>query len=167
MMTALPAAMPLPTSTSARVKMPVSRRPWVAPSAARRPISFVRRATLTDISEKIPAAERNSPSATTVAIAPARTICGTSCRQASSSSGRMSSSRSVGSRSSAMARRRGASAAGSPPTRTPITSGKAVAGDTARNTYGASPRSVGVMPTSRTTPTISSHGCGFAGSSAA
>jgi hypothetical protein len=32
-----------------------------------------------------------------------------------------------------------------------------VAGDAARNTYGASPRSVGVMPMSRTIPTISSH----------
>ena len=37
-------------------------------------------------------------------------------------------------------------------------------GATARNRYGASPRSVGVIPTSRTMPTISSHGCGFAGS---
>ena len=45
--------------------------------------------------------------------------------------------------------------------RTPITSGYAVAGVTARKTYGASPRSVGVMPMSRTTPTISNHGSGF------
>ena len=39
--------------------------PGLAPSAARSPISRVRRATLTDISEKIPAAERNRPRPTT------------------------------------------------------------------------------------------------------
>ena len=46
----------------------------LAPSAARSPISRVRRATLTDISEKTPAAERNRPRATTATSAPAVTM---------------------------------------------------------------------------------------------
>ena len=58
-----------PSSTAA--KPAPAKRARLAPSAVRSPISRVRRATLTDIREKIPAAERNSPRATTPAIAPA------------------------------------------------------------------------------------------------
>ena len=55
----------------------------------------------------------------------------------------------------------------SPLTRTPMTAGYTVAAEAAWKTYGASPRSVGVMPMSRTIPTISNHGSGAAGSAAA
>jgi hypothetical protein len=89
----------------------------------------VRRATFTDISEKMPAADRNSPSATTNAIAPAETICGTSMRHARASSVRTLSMRRPGSSVAAAARIRGATLDGSPATLTPITSGCVVAAD--------------------------------------
>ena len=49
--TPLPTAMPLPTSQAAFETMLASIRPELAPSAERRPISRMRRATLTDTSE--------------------------------------------------------------------------------------------------------------------
>ena len=71
-----PATMPPPTRRTAREKIPTSSRPVLAPRADRNPISRVRRATVTDISEKIPAADRNNPSATTPASADAETTAG-------------------------------------------------------------------------------------------
>ena len=63
------AASPLPTSMPAaisagtrREKMPETMRPGRAPSAARMPISRVRRATVNDISEWMPVAESSSTS---------------------------------------------------------------------------------------------------------
>ena len=40
--------------------MPRTMRPWLAPSAARMPISRVRRATVNDISEWMPVADSSS-----------------------------------------------------------------------------------------------------------
>ena len=56
----------------------------------RRPISRVRRETLTDISEKMASADRNKTSAVTPACAPSITADVLSCRRIHSSSGRAS-----------------------------------------------------------------------------
>src|SRR5688572_22908266 len=56
----LPASTPAPIWRNAREKMPVTMRPRPAPSATRIPISRVRRATVNDISEWMPVAERSN-----------------------------------------------------------------------------------------------------------
>ena len=82
-----PAVMPLPMSTMARDRMPASRWRGLAPSAARSPISRVRRETLTDTSEKMPSADRNKTSAVTADLRSDLSRSGSSsrCRTHSSS----------------------------------------------------------------------------------
>ena len=128
--------MPLPMSTMARDRIPASTWRGLAPSAARSPISRVRRETLTDTSEKIPSADRNKTSAVTPASAPTVTVKPSSRRRTHSSSGRASWTSNLASTSAAMTGRRAASGAGLPRTRTLITSGDTVP-PTPRETHTA------------------------------
>ena len=126
-----PAAIPLPISTMARDRIPASTWRGLAPSAVRSPISRVRRETLTDISEKIPSADRNKTSEVTPASAPACTLKLHLPPRIHSSSGRASWTCNLASTSAAMTGRRAASGAGLPRTRTLITSGETVPADAA------------------------------------
>ncbi len=109
--------------------MPASTWRGLAPSAARSPISRVRRETLTDISEKIPNADRNRTSKVTPVSAPACMVKLISRSRIHSSSGRASWTCNLASTSAASTGRRDASAAGLPRTRTLITSAEIVPAD--------------------------------------